>query len=441
MASIPFAARALVGMVPALALEMPKPVTLQEMIEDFCRQLDKAHETIVNVMQSGSASIIIHCKTERDAEVVLNSGLSFRGYPLALKPAPNTTWVKLTRVVYGTTENAVKSRLSEYGSVLKIRREQVNGIGISVFSVKIELKCPIPSRITIAHYPVNVFYRGQVQQCFRCEQTGHLSKNCPRKKTGTPQAPDIVGPTEMEIPPPSSLPSSSVVESPVVDAPATSTSYSEESMETTVNADTGKRQHHQAPTEESPAKIQRLPDPSYVVYERERVRLSMLNDTATDEDHDQFEVLLDKLPDETLDDYQRTFVYRHPLLTAPGEEDFGSLVRQALEKGEPPDGILDVCDTELFRPELPPESAPSTVSYGDLESVIKAELLRAKGMVIAPLPKDLKASVIRSKQTQPQITIAFMNHFYLVYPELLDKTNLSTQKQSEYLSKILARDT
>lgn len=35
MASVPFAARALVGTVPALALEMLKPVTLQEMVEEF----------------------------------------------------------------------------------------------------------------------------------------------------------------------------------------------------------------------------------------------------------------------------------------------------------------------------------------------------------------------------------------------------------------------
>ena len=64
---------------------------------------------------------------------------------------------------------------------LKIRQELVHGIGISVYWVKMELRKPLPPHITIAHYPVNVVYRGQVQQRFRCEQTGHLSRECPLK--------------------------------------------------------------------------------------------------------------------------------------------------------------------------------------------------------------------------------------------------------------------
>ena len=96
-------------------------------------------------------------------------------------------------MVYGTTENAIKSRLAEYVTVLKIRKELIHGIGISAFSVKMEIKKPIPSCITLAHYPVNVFYRGQVQQCFRCEQTGHLSKSCPFKKSVAPPVDRIIG--------------------------------------------------------------------------------------------------------------------------------------------------------------------------------------------------------------------------------------------------------
>lgn len=80
--------------------------------------------------------------------------------------------------------------------VLKIKREVINGIGISIYSVKMDLKKPIPSRITIAHYPVNVFCRGHVQQCFRCEQNGHLSQNCPRKQ-GSQDPPHFESPTEI----------------------------------------------------------------------------------------------------------------------------------------------------------------------------------------------------------------------------------------------------
>ena len=141
MAAVPFAARALVGTIPAAVMEnaATAPVTLKEMIEDFCRQLPEASTHIDNVMQSGATTFVLHCHDSRQAEGLLHAGLTFRGHPVKLVAAPNTQWIKLTRVVYGTTENAIKSRLSEYGNILKIRRELVNGIGISVYSVKMEV--------------------------------------------------------------------------------------------------------------------------------------------------------------------------------------------------------------------------------------------------------------------------------------------------------------
>ena len=153
---------------------------------------------IVNVMQSSANIFVMHCSSSRHAEILLNTGLTFHSYPVSFAPAPNTQWVKLTRVVYGTTENSIKSRLAENGTVLKIRQELVHGIGISVYLVKMELRKPIPSRVTIAHYPVNVLYRGQVQQCFRCEQTGHLSREYPLKKSHGVLPSRIRGPTTVQ---------------------------------------------------------------------------------------------------------------------------------------------------------------------------------------------------------------------------------------------------
>ena len=195
MAAVPFATQALVGTIPDLVMATvgAHPVTLKEMIENFLGQLSEAKDMIKNVMQSGASTFVLHCSTSRHAEALLHTGLTFRSHPVKLVPAPNTQWIKLTRVVYGTTENAIKSRLAEYGTVLKTRQEFIHGIGISVYSVKMEIKKPIPSRITLAHYPVNVFYRGQVQQCFRCEQIGHLSKSCPFKKSAAPPAALIIG--------------------------------------------------------------------------------------------------------------------------------------------------------------------------------------------------------------------------------------------------------
>ena len=132
-------------------------------------------------MQTGHNIFIVHCYSREHAEWLLNSGLTFCAHLIVFKPTANTQWVKLTCVRYGTTENAIKSRLTDFGAVLKIRHKKIRGIGISVYSIKVDLKKPIPSRITIVQSTVNVFYLGQVQQCFRCDQTGHLLRNCPFK--------------------------------------------------------------------------------------------------------------------------------------------------------------------------------------------------------------------------------------------------------------------
>ena len=59
-------------------------------------------------------------------------------------------------MVNGTTENAIKSRLGDYGSVLKIRCEVVHSIGISTYSVQMDLKKLIPSPLVIANFPTGV---------------------------------------------------------------------------------------------------------------------------------------------------------------------------------------------------------------------------------------------------------------------------------------------
>lgn len=466
MASIPFAAKALVGTVSALALDVSKPITLQEMVEDFCRQLENPSDVIANVMQSGSVTVLIHCKSERAAIIVLNSGLCFRGHPLDLKPAPSTTWIKLTRVMFGTTDNAIKSRLSDYGTVQKIRRETVNGIGISVYSVKMDLKKPIPSRITISHYPVNVFYRGQVQQCFRCEQTGHLSKNCPRKLNAPVSQPTFSGPVEMDIPPVSPIPVSSepvpadeeplasVSEEPVeVDIPPISpepvseaeelpASVSDASTDTPVNVDSGKRQHRSA-ADEHPAKLPKLTAADYVTYERERVRLYALADIVRDQDVSEFDELSSRIPPDLRETFKRTFVYRHPLLYDEDEGHLESEVRTAFAEGKQLSGVLDVSETSLYCPTLSPELAKVSpmVPYIELEEIVKPNLLRLFGFTITTRSKLSKDAAVHFRTQQMKLADAFMCHLYCVYPELLDKAKLPPETESLILNKIQNRDT
>ena len=260
----------------------------------------------------------------------------------------NTQWVKLTRIRYGITENAIKSRLSDFGTVLKIRHEKIHGIGISVYSVKIDLKQPIPSRITIAQSPVNVFYRGQVQQCFRCEQTGHLSRNCPRKPA--------ISSTSATVP---------VITAPVTSVPGAGVStipstysFATVSLPISDNALTSVppvplplppmrlwfflsrlwtpcRVILRSPQGLLPGKIPNVcarmlrplhPRPRrtrlcllFLEYEQDRSRCLLLKETLTAEDLQRSTELLAQIPLDVLSLYRRFFSYRHANLVSPEE--------------------------------------------------------------------------------------------------------------------------
>jgi hypothetical protein len=388
MAAIPFAARALVGTLPAVVISGSVPVTLKEMIEDFVRQVPQASDMIVNVMQTGAVSFVMHCKTQFNVEALLHSGLTFRGHVIRLVAAPNTQWIKLTRVVYGTTENAIKSRLLEYGTVLKMKQETIHGIGISVYSVKMEIKKPIPSRITIAHYPANVFYRGQVQQCFRCEQTGHVSKSCPFKKTAVPPAPRIIGPvTEVvstvsdvapvtvsssppepaasstslvvdstPVPVPTLPPTSMVTDPPLVPQATLSDSSSTDSS-STPRTEAGKRQRKPDGVDSAPSKRDKGRPATYAEVEREGVRKFVLEKSITPAEQQSF----DRLIESALDRKQihRTLHYRHPLMIKDDVD--RTPIFKLLQEFKVPDGLADF--SELQVPILPSDVPVTDLSY------------------------------------------------------------------------------
>jgi hypothetical protein len=430
MAAVPFAARALVGTLPEAVLESASsnPVTLKDMIEDFIQQCPEASTMIENIMQSGAATFVLHCRETRHAEVLLHSGLTYRSHPVKFVPAPNTQWVKLTRVVYGTTENAIKSRMGDYGKVLKIRRELIHGIGISTYSVKMEISKPIPSRLTITNFPVNVFYRGQVQQCFRCEQTGHISKFCPFKKSAGSQPALITGattvvPTETMATdaPGGSTPAgaaSGVHDSPrssdppVPDPPVVPQSDEESSSSTPVNPDTGKRQlsdtHHVMPSKkDKPAEI------SYEVFEAEYLRAQVMGKGTSEADKQALFEMRDSLPAETVKRYHHTFQFRHPLRM--GTTVNPKVLADICSLQWPAD-CVDLSASPLLRPVLPPDTPPTDLPYLRYELIRTYMEARQRFTTLPEVPDDAKREI----DSLPLPTLkAFGTFFATTHPECL----------------------
>ena len=71
-------------------------------------------------MHSTANTFVLHCSTPVRVEKLRHSVLTFRNKPATLRFVSNVQWVKLTRVVYGTTEGAIKLKLADFRTVLQI---------------------------------------------------------------------------------------------------------------------------------------------------------------------------------------------------------------------------------------------------------------------------------------------------------------------------------
>ena len=470
MAGVPHAARALVGTIPSAVLNQPEPITLKAILNDFQLQLkeDPVSRLIENVMQTGSTTFVMHCHTPLLAEEARAIGFTFRNFQIDFKPASNIQWIKLTRVVYGTSEEVIKSKLSDFGTVYHIRQEKIHGVGISVYSVRIDLKKPIPSRIILNHAPVNVFYRGQPQQCFRCEQVGHLSRHCPFRRNLPTEVPSrIIGPHAIstdpsKVPPENAIPVSDLPPPltelpdpppPVSDLPlpASDSPVSEKSSESTfVEKAPGKRLKKDYP----PNRVPRPPAPmdtesvippkdpvdntsspaspedseplpvvsdetiagwprDYVFYERFRASCNAYPDHFNGGDLEKYKALID--PDK-LARYDRTFTYRQPRHAKAAD------LRPFLDYYDrmvyPLGNLEDLSDTEFIHPSLPEgcEEDPE-LSYILFEKLILRRFVAARfPKTLQQQPSWTKAASDRLEQIDEKLFLAYNVNFVLQHP-------------------------
>ena len=177
---VPFSNRASVATLPALALAKG-PATVKEVIDDLAKQCEPYRSVFECVQLVRGRTLRIHFPSTDVMEDITSGGLTFRGHPLAFSAPSVFKWVSILDLPYGTPDGEISSVLSKHGQVATIKSEVYNGLYTGTRVVKMTVKSPVPSRVTIAGHVCTVFYRGQVRSCFRCGVSGHEAKKCPRK--------------------------------------------------------------------------------------------------------------------------------------------------------------------------------------------------------------------------------------------------------------------
>ena len=179
--AIPYANRKAWAELPELALRDNNKFKLEEIHEEFAKNLHTSLDNIFECIQVISGTKL--CLTFRDKaqlEETIHTGLEFRGHPITLAPLHTKTWVSVSRVQYGVPWDSVKTALLPYGTIDRARPETLNNISTGTFSVLMQIDRPIPSKLSVANRVCYIFYRGQERTCFQCGISGHQKNACPR---------------------------------------------------------------------------------------------------------------------------------------------------------------------------------------------------------------------------------------------------------------------
>lgn len=177
--SFPYSNRSLKATITELALKKGSLITIKEIIDDLGGQFDHLGTTFECVQYVAPRDIRLTFRSSEVMEDFHASGATFRGHPLNISSIHNKQWVNITRLPYGIPSSAVSAALRPFGETEFVKPEKYKGIPTGTQQALVTIKHPIPSRLRIQGHLCNVFYRGQTRTCYRCNQSGHISKTCP----------------------------------------------------------------------------------------------------------------------------------------------------------------------------------------------------------------------------------------------------------------------
>lgn len=98
------------------------------------------------------------------------------------------TWVKVRNVPFEATSYGIQEAFSNYGTVhtasMGVWRDgPFEGLPEGSCTLKMSLRQPVPSYVTLTGYRTQVFvhYAGQRKTCRLCDSYEHMAAQCPRR--------------------------------------------------------------------------------------------------------------------------------------------------------------------------------------------------------------------------------------------------------------------
>ena len=187
--AIPYTNRSAIAIIPELVLRNKPAATMDEIQLEFIRVYPAIRiDSVFDCMQFlGKGRLRLTFTNASMMENFIHDGLTFRGHPLELRPISTRRWVNVRHYPYGAPRAPLEKKLEQYGKWLNCKRDSLRNVDLGTISVLMEVEKNIPSKIYVNGHRCHVQYSGQQQTCFKCNKTGHHSKQCPDHQAIAPQ--------------------------------------------------------------------------------------------------------------------------------------------------------------------------------------------------------------------------------------------------------------
>ena len=179
--ALPYPDRVALCTIASAALKDRPRLRVDEIWDALSELYNPLEESLVQIQYVREDRFRVWCSSPEVLEDFVHRGATVRGHPIMVYPYRDRSWVTITHLPYGVTEEDVIVGLEPYGTIHEVNFVTYRKIRTGTVKVRMDLKRAIPTRIRVNGYPGLAYHQGQVRTCFNCGAVGHESRKCPKK--------------------------------------------------------------------------------------------------------------------------------------------------------------------------------------------------------------------------------------------------------------------